>query len=99
MKIEDAPDPGTDPATESARAGSARQRSDLEDLCRWQDSGGLWRVTARTANSLEITLLTCSTGEEMARLVTHDPEVLAFVGPRWSNEQEKAREDPAGSPR
>ena len=65
-----------------------RATSALSDLLRWQDSGGLWRVVARTPGGLEIALLTCSGGEEMARLVTRDREVLEFVGGRWSSEDD-----------
>jgi hypothetical protein len=60
----------------------------LADLLRWQGGGGLWRVDARTPDGLEITLLTCSGSEEMARLITQDPQVLAFVGQRWSSQDD-----------
>jgi len=64
--------------------------SALEDLLRWQDSGGLWRVESRTSDGLAITLLTCTGAEEMARLVTTDPDILAFVGRRWSSQDDPA---------
>ena len=60
----------------------------LADLLRWQDSGGLWRVDARTPAGLEITLLSCSGSEQMGRLITDDPQVLAFVGQRWSSQDD-----------
>jgi hypothetical protein len=59
----------------------------LEDLLRWQDSGGLWRVDARTAQGLRLTLLSCSGTEEMAQLVTDDAQVLEFVGQRWTSQE------------
>lgn len=58
----------------------------VEVIRRWQDSGGLWRVLSRTASRVEVALLTCTGGEEMGRLSSSDPELLAFIGARWSSE-------------
>lgn len=51
----------------------------VDILRRWQESGAIWRVVARTACRLEISLLTCDGGEEMQRLSSADPELIAFV--------------------
>ncbi len=59
----------TDPASGSA----------LQQLRRWEQAGGLWRVVARGADFVDIALLTCSADEEMGRLHTNDPAVLALV--------------------
>ncbi|HEY7856969.1 MAG TPA: hypothetical protein VIC82_00590 [Candidatus Nanopelagicales bacterium] len=57
----------------------------LQVLRRWEDSGAIWRVVRRTPDTLEIALLTCTAREEMGRITTSDPEVLAFVGDRTEN--------------
>ena len=49
-------------------------------LRRWEDSGAVWRVLARDADGLTITLLTCDGGEEVGRVRSGDPDLLAFVG-------------------
>ena len=54
----------------------------VEELRRWEDAGAHWQVIARTANQLTIALLRCDGGEEVERLVSTDPAVLAFVGSR-----------------
>lgn len=51
-------------------------------LRRWEDSGAVWRVTSRTATSVQIDLLTCAADEVMGRLHTSDPNVLAYVAGR-----------------
>ena len=51
-------------------------------LRRWEDFGGVWRVLSRSAGRLEISLLTCTAGEEADRLVSGDPDLLAYVGAR-----------------
>jgi hypothetical protein len=81
------PDPGrAGPAEPASAAPLPPTSSALDDLRRWQDSGGLWRVLVRTPETLHIALLTCSTGEEMTRLVTSDPQIRDFVGDRGSSE-------------
>jgi hypothetical protein len=56
--------------------------SDLERLTRWELSGAAWRVDARSSDGLVIALLTCDAGEQVDRLETADPGVLAHVGDR-----------------
>jgi hypothetical protein len=53
--------------------------SDLDQLRRWEDGGGTWRVLALTSDHVEIALFTCSGGEEMARLRSSDPALLDYV--------------------
>ena len=57
-------------------------RDHVEELRRWEDSGALWQVVARSADRLTIALLRCDGGEEVERLVSDDPALLAFVGVR-----------------
>ena len=48
-------------------------------LRRWEEHGGVWRVVARTDSGVTVSLLRCDGGEEMERLVSDDPDLLAFV--------------------
>lgn len=57
-------------------------RDHVEELRRWEDSGAHWQVVARSADRLTIALLRCDGGEEVGRIVSDDPALLAFVGPR-----------------
>ncbi|MEV4709344.1 hypothetical protein [Actinoplanes sp. NPDC049316] len=54
----------------------------VERLRRWEDSGATWEVLARGADGIVIALLSCDAGEEMDRLTSADPELLAYVGDR-----------------
>jgi hypothetical protein len=62
----------------------------LTRLLRWEDSGATWRVLGRTPDSVELALLTCDAGEEVDRLRTAEPDVLAHVGARTRSEQDPA---------
>ncbi|MDP9497204.1 MAG: hypothetical protein M3P46_06015 [Actinomycetota bacterium] len=55
---------------------------DLEQLRRWEDSGAPWQVVERAADGVVVRLLMCTGDEEVARIVSADPEVLAHVGDR-----------------
>ncbi len=48
-------------------------------LRRWEAAGAVWRVAARTASSVTISLCTCDGGEEVSRIHSTDPGVVAFV--------------------
>ncbi len=58
----------------------------VEVLRRWEGAGAVWRLLSRRGDLVEIALLTCSAGEEVGRLVSADPDLLAFVGTRTSND-------------
>ena len=55
------------------------------ELQRWQDSGAVWEVIARTAGSVTVGLLRCDGGEEVDRFTSDDPLLLAFIGDRRSS--------------
>ncbi|ONM48408.1 hypothetical protein B0T44_09825 [Nocardia donostiensis] len=55
-------------------------------LRRWTDCGALWRVVARRPGSVTIGLYTCTGGEEVDRIVSDDPAVLAYIGNRESSD-------------
>lgn len=62
----------------------------IESLIRWTDSGAVWRVTSRTASAVTISMCTCGGGEEVQRLQSADPAVLAWLGDRTGNEVDDA---------
>ena len=55
-------------------------------LQRWTDAGAIWRVLSRTDDAVEISLRTCSGGEEVDRIRTADPAVFAYLGDRWASD-------------
>lgn len=58
----------------------------VDVLRRWQDSGAVWRVLARTPSKVTVSLCRCDDGEEVERFTTSDPALLAFLGNRNSSE-------------
>jgi hypothetical protein len=67
---------------------AAEERADdqVDVLRRWEAAGALWRVVRRSPGHVEVALLTCDAGEEMDRLTSEDPEVLAYVGDRTASD-------------
>lgn len=66
---------------------SSGSDSPVAVLRRWQEAGALWRVVSCTPSGIAIALLTCDGCEEVQRLESDDPELLAFVGTRRSSEE------------
>ncbi len=56
--------------------------TDLDTLRRWEDAGGTWEVLHRSSGALELSLRRCDGGEEAARLVSGEADLLAYVGAR-----------------
>ncbi|WP_039798018.1 hypothetical protein [Nocardia araoensis] len=56
-------------------------------LRRWTDSGGIWRVAGRRADSVTVALYQCTGGEEVDRLVSSDPALMRYLGERTSSEE------------
>jgi hypothetical protein len=52
---------------------------DLGTLRRWEEFGAVWEVVHRTADQVTLSLRRCDGGEEVGRLVSDDPAVLAHV--------------------
>jgi hypothetical protein len=52
---------------------------DLDVLLRWEASGGTWEVAARGPDGVVLALLTCSGDEQVGRLESAEPDVLAHV--------------------
>jgi len=51
-------------------------------LLRWRDFGGVWQVVARSPTQVTISLCRCDGGEEVERLTSGDPRLLAFLDDR-----------------
>ncbi len=58
----------------------------VDILRRWEESGAVWRVASDTSAGLTIVLMRCDGGEEVDRLVSEDPDLVAFVADRSSSE-------------
>jgi hypothetical protein len=71
--------------TAAAEAGPGTPA--LEALRRWERSGGVWRVLARDGAEVRVALLTCTASQEMDRIVSDDPELLAFIGERTGSDE------------
>jgi hypothetical protein len=59
---------------------------DLVKLRRWEEAGAHWEVLARTPGRLVIALQTCDTREEVDRLTSAEPDLLAYVGTRSASD-------------
>ena len=65
---------------------AAGDRDVVAVLQRWQDSGAVWQVVARSSSSVTVALCRCDGGEEVDRLTSGDPGLLAFVAGRDTSE-------------
>lgn len=61
------------------------RQNPVDTLVRWEDHGAVWRVVGRTASEVTVALFRCDGGEEVERLVSDDPALLAFVDERLSS--------------
>ena len=48
-------------------------------LRRWEDFGAVWEVVQRTSGQAVISLRRCDGGEEVSRLVSADPRLMAYL--------------------
>lgn len=51
-------------------------------LLRWEEFGAVWEVVHRTPTEAAVSLRRCDGGEEVSRLVSDDPRLLAFLDER-----------------
>ncbi|MBS4103025.1 hypothetical protein [Tsukamurella paurometabola] len=51
----------------------------LDQLRRWEDSGGTWTVLSRTDERAVVALLRCDGGEIVDRLESGDAALLAYL--------------------
>ena len=54
----------------------------VEVLRRWEEFGAVWEVVRRTAGQAVVSLRRCDGGEEVSRLVSDDPRLLAYLDDR-----------------
>ncbi len=57
----------------------------VAELQRWEDTGAVWRVLARTERGVTVALLRCDGGEEVDRFTSDDPRLLEFIDDRSGN--------------
>lgn len=57
----------------------------VDVLCRWEEFGAVWEVVHRTADEVAVALRRCDGGEEVSRVVSKDPALLAYVDQRLSS--------------
>jgi hypothetical protein len=58
------------------------ETSDLDVLLRWETAGGTWRLDDRRgdpATTVTVTLCRCDGGEELERIVSDAPDLIAYV--------------------
>ncbi|MFT4083039.1 MAG: hypothetical protein QM638_10670 [Nocardioides sp.] len=72
----------------SGPAGEATSGDPVATLRRWEDSGGTWRRLDAGGPTVRLSLCTCTGGEEVSRLVSADPALVAYLDGRWASDQE-----------
>lgn len=63
----------------------------LEEVLRWEESGGTWQVLAEAGDRVTLGLFTCSGGEEMDRIVASRAAIAATLGGRRGSEETMIR--------
>ncbi|WP_017572369.1 hypothetical protein [Nocardiopsis halotolerans] len=58
------------------------RQNPVETLVRWEEHGAVWRVVERAGSGVTVALCRCDGGEEVDRLSSDAPELLAFVDGR-----------------
>lgn len=53
--------------------------TDRQILQRWEDFGGVWRVLATDGHAATVSLCRCDGGEEVQRLTTEEPDLVAWL--------------------
>jgi len=53
--------------------------SPIVALERWEAFGGTWRIASRFGSSVVVSLCRCDGGEEVERLESADPDLLAWL--------------------
>jgi len=59
--------------------GSVTDSDPVEVLRRWRAAGAVWRVVSRTPDRATVALCRCDGGEEVDRLTSDDPRLLAYL--------------------
>lgn len=53
--------------------------TDRQTLERWAEFGGVWRVVASDEQAATVSLCRCDGGEEVQRLTTQEPDLVAWL--------------------
>jgi hypothetical protein len=51
----------------------------VAELRRWEDFGAVWEVVHRAGDEATVSLRRCDGGEEVGRIVSRDPALLAYL--------------------
>jgi hypothetical protein len=54
----------------------------VDALRRWEEFGAVWQVVHRVGDEVTVSLCRCDGGEEVSRIVSSDPLLLAFLDER-----------------
>jgi uncharacterized protein len=65
----------------------AAESDGLGRLRRWEQSGAVWQVLRRTADGVEIALLTCDAGEQVGRVRSAEADLIAWIGDRERSDE------------
>jgi hypothetical protein len=60
-------------------------RDRVAELQRWEDSGAVWSVVSRREGQVTVALLRCDGGEEVDRFTSGDPQLLGYIGDRFTS--------------
>ena len=52
---------------------------ELDDLRRWETAGGTWQLVAERDDRVTVALCRCDGGEEVDRIISTDPALVAYV--------------------
>lgn len=58
------------------------ESDELGRLRRWEQSGAIWQVLRRTADEVDVALLTCDAGEQVGRVRSAEKDLIAWIGDR-----------------
>jgi hypothetical protein len=67
------------PDDHAAAEGCGADPDPVATLVRWEQSGAVWRVLGRANAGVTVGLFSCDGGEEMGRLRSTDPRLLAWL--------------------
>lgn len=57
----------------------------IEELVRWENAGGTWRVLSQDDEQVTVGLFTCHGGDEMSRLVAPVAQLEPFLAGRTTS--------------
>ena len=80
MSAPRSPDPvSADPVSDDPDSDDPVSDDPVEVLRRWTGFGATWEVIQRTSQQATVSLRRCDGGEEVSRLVSSDPALLAYL--------------------